>query len=83
MDSALACCAGGTGLISAIGKSNVKHSNGFSPSRYKVVDQENGAMSLRSISISILGKKILLTAPSMGEHSVSQRNGKKQQLPFH
>ena len=53
MDSALACCAGGPGSIPAIGKSNVQDSNGFSPSWYKVVGQENGAVSLRSIKVAI------------------------------
>ena len=39
MDSSLACCAGGS-LIPAVGKSNVQHSDGFSPSRYMVVGQK-------------------------------------------
>ena len=65
MDRALACCAGGASLIFAVGNSNVKHSNGFSPSRYKVADQENGAMSQRSSSISILGKNNNITNRSL------------------
>ena len=53
MDSALACCTGGLGSIPAVGKSNVQYSKGFSPSWYQVVGQENGAMRLRSIRVSI------------------------------
>ena len=42
MDSALACCAGGPGLIPAVGKSNVclQYSDGFSPSQFKVVGKK-------------------------------------------
>ena len=43
MDSALACCAGGPGLIPTVGKSNVQYSDGFSPSWYKVVGDRTGA----------------------------------------
>ena len=53
MDSALACCTGSPGSIPALDKSIVQYSDGFSPSRYKVVGTENGAVTLRSISISI------------------------------
>ena len=54
MDSELADCACSPGSIPpAISKSNMHYSNGFSPSRYKVVGQENGAVSLISIIVYI------------------------------
>ena len=37
MDSALAFCTSSPGLIPAVGKSNMHLSDGFFPSRYKVV----------------------------------------------
>ena len=42
IDRALACCAAGLGSIPAVGKSNVclQYSDGFSPSRYKVVGKK-------------------------------------------
>ena len=43
MDGALACCADRPGSIPAGSKSNVQYSDGFSTSRYKVVDERNGA----------------------------------------
>ena len=43
MHSALTSCVGGPGSIPYVGKSNVQYSDGFSPSRYKVVGERNGA----------------------------------------
>ena len=40
MDSTLACCAGGLSLIPTVGKSNVQHSDGFSPSDGRLEEME-------------------------------------------
>ena len=82
MDSALACCTGGPGSIPAISKSKkvCKNSDGFSPSRHKVVGHKNGARhnNLHDLASPLSRKNILkLSTPSMGKHSVSARTGKK------
>ena len=54
MDSEPADCPCSPGSIPpAISKSNMPYSNGFSPSWYKVVGQENGAVSLTCIIVYI------------------------------
>ena len=61
MDSTLACCAGGLGLIPAVGKSikMCKKSGGFSPSRHKVVGHKNGAKhnNLRDLASPLKSSK--------------------------
>ena len=84
MYSAFACCTGGMGLIPAFGKSKknrAKYSDVFSPFWHNVVGHKNGARPDNLLYLpSPLSKKniLVLAAPSMGEHSVSLRNGKKE-----
>ena len=81
MDSPLACYPGSQGSIPAFGKSNKQHSDGFSTSWYKVVGYRNGARHNLHFHIEQI-VIILLATPSMGEHSISARYGKKMFRPF-
>ena len=93
MDSALACCAVTLGLIPTIGTSKkvCKHSVVFSPSRYKVVGQNNATRrdNLRILASTLSRKNIVVLAtPFVSKHRVSARNGRKMRpkncarLPF-
>ena len=78
MDSALACCADGPGLIPAIGKSKQKVQMGFSLLVSGGSEKKWSLSLIARSSASMYHKKIIILAtPSMGEHSVSLRNGKK------
>ena len=82
MDSALAWCPDSLVLIPAVGKSKKSAIHRWlSPSRYKVIGERNGArhyLSDLASAFSIININIILLAtPSMSEHSVSTRNGKK------
>ena len=74
MDGTLACCAGGPGSIPAIDKS------WFSPSRYQVVGKKWSQTRDLASPCSINNLLILLATPSMGEQSLSARNGKKSSI---
>ena len=81
LDSAFACC---TGLIPAFGKSKKsvqKIQMVFFPIWHKVVGNKRGAKhdNLLDLPSPLSRKNILIQAtPSMGKHSVSLRNGKKE-----
>ena len=58
-------------------KQCLQSSDGFSPSRYKEVSERNGARHVIKRFHVVVIISILLAMPSMDEHSVSARNGKK------
>ena len=84
MDGTLACSIGGPGLIPVISKSKkvCKNSDFFSTSWHKVEGHKNAARhdNLCDLASPLSKRNIqILATPSMGEHSVSARDGKKCQ----